>query len=207
MHRISDVDVVIAGRGGGSLEDLWCFNEEKVARAIVACRVPVISAVGHEIDVSIADLVADRRALTPSEAGELVVPSVQDLRDSLEYTAQRMRQVLRNCVERIRLQLSAIEARSVLQRPMTLIDQRRMSCDELGQRIVTAIKLFVERRQQTVARTAASLHALSPLQVLSRGYSLTQTADGQVLRDADQVSTGDQLITRLASGVVHSTVK
>ena len=89
---------------------------------------------------------------------------------------------------------------------MTLIDQRRMSCDELGQRVVTAMKLFVERRQQTVARTAASLHALSPLQVLSRGFSLTQTTDGQVLRDADQVSTGEQLITRLANGVVHSRV-
>jgi exodeoxyribonuclease VII large subunit len=206
VHQISDVDVVIAGRGGGSLEDLWCFNEEKVARAIVACRVPVISAVGHEIDVSIADLVADRRALTPSEAGELVVPSVQDIHDTLERAAQRMRQVLRNSVERVRLQLSAIEARSVLQRPMTLIDQRRMSCDELGQRAVTAMKLFVERRQQTLARTAASLHALSPLQVLSRGFSLTQTADGQVLRDADKVSTGDLLITRLANGVVKSTV-
>ncbi len=206
VHWIPEVDVVITGRGGGSLEDLWCFNEEKVARAIAACRVPVISAVGHEIDVSIADLVADRRALTPSEAGELVVLSVQDLRDSLDYTAQRMRQVLRNGVERMRLQLNAIEARSVFQRPMTLVDQRRMGCDELGQRLVIAIKLFVERRQQTVARAAASLHALSPLQVLSRGFSLTQTADGTVLRDANQVGVGDTLVTRLANGIVNSTV-
>lgn len=207
VHRIADVDVVIAGRGGGSLEDLWCFNEEKVARAIAACRIPVVSAVGHEIDVSIADLVADRRALTPSEAGELVVPAVQDLRDSLEYTAQRIRRVLRGGVERMRLQLQALEARSVLQRPMTLVDQRRMTCDELGQRVITAMKLFIERRQQSVARTAASLHALSPLQVLSRGFSLTQTADGSVLRDASQVSAGDLLVTRLASGVVSSTVR
>ena len=207
VHRMADVDVVIAGRGGGSLEDLWCFNEEKVARAIVACRIPVVSAVGHEIDVSIADLVADRRALTPSEAGELVVPAVQDLRDSLEYTAQRIRRVLRGGVERMRLQLEALEARSVLQRPMTLIDQRRMACDDLGQRVIAAMKLFVERRQQSVARTAASLHALSPLQVLSRGFSLTQTEDGTVLRDAGQVSAGDLLVTRLASGVVSSTVR
>lgn len=207
VHRIADVDVVIAGRGGGSLEDLWCFNEEKVARAIAACRIPVVIAVGHEIDVSIADLVADRRALTPSEAGELVVPAVQDLRDSLEYTAQRIRRVLRGGVERMRLQLQALEARSVLQRPMTLVDQRRMTCDELGQRVITAMKLFIERRQQSVARTAASLHALSPLQVLSRGFSLTQTADGSVLRDASQVSAGDLLVTRLASGVVSSAVR
>jgi len=206
VHRIPEVDVVIVGRGGGSLEDLWCFNEEKVARAIAACRVPVISAVGHEIDVSIADLVADRRALTPSEAGELVVPSAADLRDSLNELAQRMRQTLRYSLERMRLRLSAIEARSVLQRPMTLIDQRRMACDELGQRLVSSTKLFVERRQQTVARIAASLHALSPLLVLSRGFSLTQTADGTVLRHSKQVAAGDTLVTRLADGVVNSTV-
>ncbi len=107
----------------------------------------------------------------------------------------------------MRLQLEALEARSVLQRPMTLVDQRRMACDDLGQRVITAMKLFVERRQQSVARTAASLHALSPLQVLSRGFSLTQTEDGTVLRDAGQVSAGDLLVTRLASGVVSSTVR
>ena len=206
VHWIPNVDVVIAGRGGGSLEDLCCLNEEKVARAIVACRVPVISAVGHEIDVSIADLVADRRALTPSEAGELVVPSALEIKDTLEQTAHRMRQLLRNRVDRIRLQLSAIEARSVLQRPMTLVDQRRMTCDELGQRVVTAMPLFVERRQQQVARTAASLHALSPLQVLSRGFSLTQTKDGQIIRSSNQVTVGDRIVTRLAQGVVHSSV-
>ena len=99
VHHIPDVDVVITGRGGGSLEDLWCFNTEKVARAIAACKVPVISAVGHEIDVSIADLVADRRALTPSEAGELVVPSSQEFRDSLNNVAVRMQRVLRNKIE------------------------------------------------------------------------------------------------------------
>lgn len=206
VHRIPDVDVVITGRGGGSLEDLWCFNEEKVARAIVACRVPVISAVGHEIDVSIADLVADRRALTPSEAGELVVPSAMDLKDTLEQTAHRLRQLLRNRVDRIRLQLSAIEARSVLQRPMTLVDERRMDCDDLGQRAITAIKLYVERRQQQVARIAASLNALSPLQVLSRGFSLTQTASGKIVRTADQVTVGDIIVTRMAQGIIKSSV-
>ncbi len=172
----------------------------------MAGRVPVSSAVGHEIDVSIADLVADRGALTPSEAGELVVTSAADRRNALNEVAQRMRQTLRYSLERMRLRLSAIEARSVLQRPMTLIDQRRMACDELGQRLVSSTKLFVERRQQTVARIAASLHALSPLLVLSRGFSLTQTADGTVLRHSKQVAAGDTLVTRLADGVVNSTV-
>ena len=206
VHRIPGVDVVITGRGGGSLEDLWCFNTEVVARAIAACRLPVISAVGHEIDVSIADLVADRRALTPSEAGELVVPSARDLRDGLQQMAQRLRQVLRDRLERVRLKLSAIEARSVIQRPLTLVDQRRMDCELLADQATRAISLMSERYRHNLKHIAASLQALSPLQVLSRGYSLTQTADGRVLRQAADVMPGDVLKTQLASGVVYSSV-
>lgn len=206
VHRIPGVDVVITGRGGGSLEDLWCFNTEVVARAIAACRLPVISAVGHEIDVSIADLVADRRALTPSEAGELVVPSARDLRDGLQQTAQRLRQVLRDRLERVRLKLSAIEARSVIQRPMTLVDQRRMDCELMADRATRAINLMSERYRHNLKHIAASLQALSPLQVLSRGYSLTQTSNGRILRQADDVKPGDILKTQLASGVVYSHV-
>jgi exodeoxyribonuclease VII large subunit len=206
VHHIPQVDVVITGRGGGSLEDLWCFNTEIVARAIVACRVPVIAAVGHEIDVSIADLVADRRALTPSEAGELAVPSAIELRETLHHTAQRMRQVLRNRLEQMRLRLSAIEARSVIQRPATVVDQRRMECDDLANQSLTAIRLMLERRRQDLAAIAASLHAMSPLQVLSRGYSLTQKQDGTLIRSAEAVTAGEPLITRVATGVIHSTV-
>lgn len=206
VHRIPGVDVVITGRGGGSLEDLWCFNTEIVARAIVACRVPVIAAVGHEIDVSIADLVADHRALTPSEAGELVVPSAKDLRDTLAHTTQRMRQKLRDRLERFRLQLSAIEARAVIQRPMTLVDQRRMDCDVMADRATTAIRLMTERRQRELAAVAASLQALSPLHVLSRGYSLTQKPDGTLLRSSNEIAVGESIKTQLASGTLRSTV-
>jgi len=206
VHQIPEVDVVITGRGGGSLEDLWCFNTEIVARAIVACRIPVIAAVGHEIDVSIADLVADRRALTPSEAGELVVPSALEFRETLHHTTQRMRQVLRNRLEQMRLRLSAIEARSVIQRPATLVDQRRMECDDLADQSLTAIRLMLERRRQELAAIAASLHALSPLQVLSRGYSLTQKQDGTLVRSSETVTVGEPLITRVSAGMIHSTV-
>ncbi len=206
VHRIPDVDVVITGRGGGSLEDLWCFNTEIVARAVAACRIPVIAAVGHEIDVSIADLVADRRALTPSEAGELVVPSARDLQDSLIHTAHRMRQTLRDRLDRARLRLSTIEARSVLQRPMSLVDQKRLDCEALSERAVTAVRLMTERRGRDLAEIAASLQALSPLKVLSRGYSLTQKSDGTLLRSAASVAPGETLTTRLASGIVRSAV-
>ena len=206
VHRIPDVDVVITGRGGGSLEDLWCFNTEIVARAVAACRIPVIAAVGHEIDLSIADLVADRRALTPSEAGELVVPSARDLQDSLLQTAQRMRQTLRDRLDRARLRLSTIEARSVIQRPMSVVDQKRLDCESLSERAVTAVRLMTERRGRDLSEFAASLQALSPLKVLSRGYSLTQKSDGTLLRSAASVAPGETLTTRLASGLVHSAV-
>jgi exodeoxyribonuclease VII large subunit len=206
VHRIPDVDVVITGRGGGSLEDLWCFNTEIVARAIAACRIPVVAAVGHEIDVSIADLVADRRALTPSEAAELVVPSAEELRDTLHHTAQRFRLSLRDRIDRARLKLSAIEARGVFQRPNSLIDQRRMECDDLSGRLVRGMTLHVERKRQGIAASAAALQALSPLQVLSRGYSLTQTSDGVIVTDFRQIAVGDQLSVTLHSGRILAEV-
>ena len=206
VHLIPNVDVVITGRGGGSLEDLWCFNEEIVARAIAACKLPVVSAVGHEIDVSIADLVADRRALTPSEAGELVVPSADDLRHSLNQMASRMNQSLRNRVERSRLRLQAMESRAVFQRPATIIDERRQRCDDLVERANRAISLRLERSRQQLTAFAASLEALSPLKVLSRGYSLTLKENGDVVRSAADLQEGEILKTKLTHGTVSSVV-
>lgn len=207
VHRIPEVDVVIAGRGGGSLEDLWCFNTEIVARAVVACRVPVVSAVGHEVDVSIADLAADRRALTPSEAGELVVPAVQELLARLTQSAARMRQILSARIERLRLRLQALESRAVLQRPLTLVDERRQRCDELAEDMLRGLQLLIERRRHQLAALAASLQALSPLQVLARGYSLTRRRDAaEVLRSVSQVTVGDLLLTRVQDGTISSQV-
>ena len=207
VHRIPDVDVAIVGRGGGSLEDLWCFNTEAVARAIVACKVPVISAVGHEIDVSISDLVADRRALTPSEAGELVVPSATELREKFRQNAERLRAGMQARIEKFRLRLAALEARSVLQKPENLINQRRQDCDVLGDRMQRTISLRVERHKASLAALTASLDALSPLKVLLRGYSLTQTEAGTIVHNAEQVQPGQILITRLHHGQLRSRVE
>lgn len=206
VHLIPDVDVVITGRGGGSLEDLWAFNEEIVARAIADCRIPVVSAVGHEIDVSIADLVADRRALTPSEAAELVVPSQDEMRQTLHATVGRMQQLLQNRISRYQMRLEALESRSVLQRPMTLVDERRQLCDELADQMQRAIRLQHERLQRTVQATAGTLDALSPLKVLSRGYSLTTTSEGSVVRSVSDVSSGDAIRTRTSDGTIQSVV-
>lgn len=207
VHRIPEVDVAIVGRGGGSLEDLWSFNTEPVARAIAACKVPVISAVGHETDVSIADLVADRRALTPSEAGELVVPAADELREQLRQSAERMRTSMLTRIDNFRLRLAALEARSVLQKPDSLITQKRQDCDILGDRLQRSIGLMVERQQRNLSAVAASLHALSPLKVLLRGYSLTQTESGTLIQAASQVRPGDVLITRLHEGQLRSRVE
>lgn len=206
VKNIPDIDVVITGRGGGSLEDLWAFNEEVVARAIAACPVPVISAVGHEIDVSISDLVADRRALTPSEAGEFAVPSVIEIQNRLDSTSQRLRRALRGRLQQYQFRLQALESRSVYQRPESLVDQHRQRCDELAARAERAVRLIVERKQQKMQSLAASLDALSPLKVLSRGYSLT-THNGQIAHSVNDVQSGDVIQTRLKDGIVNSIVE
>jgi len=207
VHRIPDVDVVITGRGGGSLEDLWAFNEEVVARAVAECRVPVVSAVGHETDVSIADLVADRRALTPSEAAELVAPSRNELRQQLNQLLRRMDRQMTARVDRYRLQLQAVRSRPAFQRPMTLVDDRRRQLDETAGRAERAITLYVERRRQSLAALAASLDAFSPLKVLARGYSLTMDEQGRLIHSVDSVSAGQTLQTRVTDGSIVTVVQ
>lgn len=206
VKHIPDVDVVITGRGGGSLEDLWAFNEEVVARAIAECPVPVVSAVGHEIDVSIADMVADRRALTPSEAGELVVPTADDFRMEIHNAGTRMHTAVRSRIERMRLNLQSLESRNILKRPQALIDERRQRCDDLGERANRAINIQYERLVQGLKGVAGTLDALSPLKVLARGYSLTLNADNQLVRSTEDVAPGTEMVTRVSDGKIWSTV-
>lgn len=206
VQHVPQVDVAITGRGGGSLEDLWAFNEEVVARAIAECPIPIVSAVGHEIDVSIADMVADRRALTPSEAAELVVPSVTDFRAELTNLKARMQAATKRRVEQLRFALDSLGSRSVMKRPVTLVDERRQRCDDLAERASRAIHVLLERKQQRVATLAGTLDALSPLKVLSRGYSLTFAEDGTLVRSVNDVSPGIEITTRTPDGTVWSTV-
>lgn len=208
VHRIPDVDVVIVGRGGGSLEDLWAFNEEVVARAIAGCEIPVVSAVGHEVDVSISDLVADRRALTPSEAGELVVPSLIEVNSLLQAASDRLRSVLRQRAERARAELTAIESRRLWQEPTELIRPRAEMVDELERRLVDGCSRQLERHRQSVQLVSTALDALSPLKVIARGYSATMDSEsGQVINSARFVQPGQQLTTRLSDGSIQSTVQ
>ena len=208
VHRIPGVDVAIAGRGGGSLEDLWAFNEEVVARAIYDCRVPVISAVGHEIDVSIADLVADCRALTPSEAAELVVPSGDEFSQQLRRFQERLCVALTAQAHGARLQLDSLATRRIFLRPLERIHDLTARTDEIAERARRAIASRLETDRRRLSELAGGLRALSPLNVLSRGYSVTYRAQTDtILYDASAVSAGEEIVTWLARGRINSRVE
>jgi exodeoxyribonuclease VII large subunit len=208
LNRLNCVDVMIVGRGGGSLEDLQPFNERPVAEAIYESRIPVISAVGHETDFTIADFVADLRAATPSEAAEKVVP---DRKEYLERLARlgkalhsRFASRWRQAAERLRI----LARRRVFRSPLSLVTDREQRLDEWSERLLRAGQTYLDKQQQRLAALAARLEGLSPLKVLARGYSLTyDQATGAVVRQADQVAVGDLLRTRLAAGELFSRVE
>ena len=203
-HQLADV--LITGRGGGSLEDLWAFNDERVARAIYASELPVISAVGHEPDVTISDFVADRRASTPSNAAEIAVPDQAELLKRLDSASRAMAQGTLNTLEKADARWKAMAAKRVLTDPMAFIDDRRMQLDSVQQRMGLTAHRQLGARQQRFAALAASLDALSPLKVLGRGYAMAQTSDGTVLRSSGQVQEGDRIHVQLGQGALDCTV-
>lgn len=200
-------DILVVGRGGGSVEDLWCFNEEQVVRAIFASDIPVISAVGHEIDVTLSDLVADVRALTPSEAAELAVPSADESQAAVSALQTRMVTALRNRALTARTQLEHLASSRALQRPLDRIHEWSRRVDELDLRARRAIQAQRDASGQRLTQLAASLEALSPVGVLSRGYSLTQRLDGQLVTDAATLTPGEIVVTRLKTGSFASRVE
>ena len=205
-NRWQLADVLIVGRGGGSIEDLWAFNDERVARAIYASEIPVISAVGHEPDVTISDFVADRRASTPSNAAEIAVPDQAELLKQLDSASRAMAQGTLNTLEKADTQLKALTAKRVLTDPMAFVDDRRMQLDSVQQRLGLTAHRQLSARQQRFTALAASLDALSPLKVLGRGYAMAQAADGTVLRTSRQVREGDRIHVQLGQGALDCTV-
>ena len=207
LNTLTGVDVMIVGRGGGSLEDLWAFNEEAVARAVYASRIPVISAVGHEIDLTIADLVADRRALTPTEAAELVLPSRAELVGQLDTLRARLVLALVRQADQARSRLQALRDSYVFRRPYERVQRLQQRVDDLGSRASRAAVHAVERGTSRAGELAGRLEALSPLRVLSRGYSITLAEDAKtVIRRWDQCEPGGTIVTRLHQGRVTSRV-
>ncbi|MCZ6692046.1 MAG: exodeoxyribonuclease VII large subunit [Planctomycetota bacterium] len=202
-----DMEVLIVGRGGGSPEDLWAFNEEVVARAIYRSEIPIISAVGHEIDYMVSDMVADRRALTPTEAAEIVLPREADLKASLDVHVQRLRSAILGRASVAKERLRQMRARHGFRIPAEKIRQNQQAVDERGAGLGRSIAVILGRWKDRIGSTAARLETLSPLRVLGRGYSITlRQEDGAPLRDANEVAPGDSIETRLARGRLKSRV-
>jgi exodeoxyribonuclease VII large subunit len=202
------IEVLILGRGGGSLEDLWPFNEECVAQAIFSSRIPVVTGIGHEDDLTIADMVADCRALTPSEAAERIVPDRAKVLEWLGDLEARLLTLLHRRVEQLRVRVDVFANRGVFRNPLERIRTEERRLDELVDRMNRAIQKRAEQGQQKLEALAAQLDTLSPLNVLNRGYSLTSLeANRELVRSSESVRTGQRIVTRLRRGQIVSRVE
>lgn len=205
VNRWKLADVILTGRGGGSIEDLWAFNDERVARAIYDSEIPVVSAVGHEPDVTIADFVADVRAATPSNGAELIAPDQEDLRQRLQSCESRMAAALEKQLKLSRQRLDALAGRRVLQSPKNYIEDRRVTLDRVQEQLTAAARHCFDRKRQRFIRLTASLDAMSPLKVLSRGYSVVRSGT-RLVKSVHDVAVGDKLRISLADGTVNAAV-
>ena len=207
LNSDSDIDVIIAGRGGGSMEDLWAFNEEVVARSIYSSRIPIISAVGHEIDITIADLVADKRALTPSEAGELVVPRKDLLIEKIEKFKARLLQSLTGKLRLSKEKLVIIGNSYAMKQPFDRLNRWQQRLDEFAQRLNLNITHALNTEREKLSGIAGKLESLSPLNVLKRGYAITtRLENSKPLRNIIDLSKGDKIKTNLSKGSIISEI-
>lgn len=203
-HHLADL--LIVGRGGGSIEDLWAFNDELVAQAIFASQIPVISAVGHEPDVTISDYVADLRAATPSNAAELAVPDQDSLRQALDAIYSTMQTVVLRQLRTSRQHLNTLSANASLQSPVQYLKQRRESLSLVHTRLQSCQLRAVSQKKQQFVSLTAKLDAMSPLKVLSRGYAMVRANDGAVVRSVKQVTRSDQISISLSDGKLSATI-
>ena len=206
-NRWKLADVLITGRGGGSMEDLWAFNDERVARAIYDSELPVISAVGHEPDVTIADFVADARASTPSNAAEIAVPDSAELLRWLRGAEGQMARKETARLEDLRARLDTLKAKRVMTDPMAYLQDKRMELTHVQQRLGDVSGTLLSRKKERFAALAASLDAMSPLKVLGRGYAMAQNTQGQILKSWRDVSAGDAVTVTLGEGALECRVE
>lgn len=199
-------DLLIVGRGGGSIEDLWAFNDERVAYAIYESQIPVISAVGHEPDVTISDYVADLRAATPSNAAELAVPDQDALTQNLDAMSAAMDAALNRQLKSARQHLNVLSQSPALRSPTGYLDQKGRELEFLKNRLISAQSNSISRKNQRYIACVSKLDAMSPLKVLTRGYSMAQTQDGTVLRSISQVELGERITVSLGDGKLSATV-
>ncbi|MCG8400272.1 MAG: exodeoxyribonuclease VII large subunit [Firmicutes bacterium] len=208
LNKLPDIDIIIIGRGGGSIEDLWAFNTEKVARGIAGSVIPVISAVGHETDFTISDMVADMRAPTPSAAAEMAVPDCRELTRTVHLYRQRMTRCIRQQVSTYLRRLDFCARNRVLARPVSaLCDQRRQVLDLLDKQLRKAALDSIRTPANRLSLLTGRLNALSPLSTLTRGYSFTTLPDGTVVKDSSQVNPGEVVTVHLYRGILSCRVE
>jgi len=206
-NEFAVADLIITGRGGGSIEDLWAFNDERVARAIYASDLPVISAVGHEPDVTISDYVADRRASTPSNAAEIAVPDCREIADLLKAYELRSSQGMQKKLSALRERLDTCRSRRVMTEPSAMLDVRRMELDRIRERLIAAQEQKLARSRQRFVALTAALEAMSPLRVLTRGYAIASDTEGNCIRSVAQLKQGDSLRLLLQDGSARCRVE
>lgn len=199
-------DLLIVGRGGGSIEDLWAFNDEIVAHAIYESRIPVISAVGHEPDVTISDFVADLRAATPSNAAELAVPDQDALRQTLDSMSGAMAVAMNRKIQNARRHLKVLSESQALQSPEGYLQQRKKALELLQNRLISAENVQVSRKKQRFIALTSKLDAMSPLKVLTRGYAMAENQEHQLIRSVKDISRGENIHIRLQDGTFTATV-
>lgn len=206
LDRSGRVDVIVIGRGGGSIEELWAFNDERVVRAVAAAVTPIVSAVGHQTDFTLSDFAADLRAATPSQAAELVVPDRLELLRRLSAARRRLNQALRHRLIERRLRLERCLQSSLFRRPQELLRDRSLLLDQLSERLSHALKTALDERQQRLRIANEKLNLLNPWGVLQRGYSVVRRPDGAVISSAEAVETGESLDVWLHRGKLAVTV-
>ena len=199
-NRYAVADLIITGRGGGSIEDLWAFNDERVARAIYASEIPVISAVGHEPDVTISDYVADRRASTPSNAAEIAVPDASEQRQTLSSFSIRSAQAMDKRLKQMRSETENLRSRRVLRDAGAYLDDRRIELDRLRDKLCASMESELGGKKREQVRLAAALDAMSPLRVLTRGYAVASDENGEIVTSTKMIRKGSRLHLRLSDG-------
>lgn len=206
FNTVKKVDVIIVGRGGGSIEELWSFNDEKVVRAIYKSEAPIVSAVGHETDFTLADFAADRRAATPSQAAELVVPDIKELTRYVKSLYNTLETNICNSLMTKRLKVEKCMESPFFKKPEELIVEKRQQLDYYIERLAEAIKNVTLHKKHELTLNAEKLSMLNPLAVLSRGYSITETLDKKVVNKTDNIREGQQLSVILSEGTLNVTV-
>lgn len=206
VNEIGKSDIIITGRGGGSIEDLWAFNDEGVARAIFASKIPVISAVGHEPDFTISDFVADVRAATPSNAAEIAVPDKLDVISTIAGTKHRLSQSSLRVIKTKKQQLFDLKSRRILRSPKYYVDDRKIHTDRLAERLSAAMQKKFHVQRERFARLSTALDAMSPLKVLGRGYAIAKSQNGNIIKRAADVKAGDNIKVRLKEDEISCSV-